>query len=165
MNDEELKVIYVRAGTGVNEQADLAGLIGRIMRAAITTNNQRFVLQLAPDQSVLTSAQAWRTLKQVSLKQALSLVIAGGTAHVRDLANGAGFPLIGTAELPMPTPLDLERIRTQVLGFTLPEDLGGMRLETVTTEYRKYEPDETLQTIGGLIEFVKKNYYKSKDTL
>lgn len=165
MSDEELKVIYIRAGTGVNEQADLAGLIGRIMRAAITTNNQRFVLQLAPDQSVLTSSQAWRTLKQVSIKQGLSLVVAGGTTQVRELANGAGFPLIGTADMPQTEQIDLDKIRTQVVGFTLPEELGGMNFEVMAEEYRRGEPDSALRTIGGFIEFTKKKYYRAKDAL
>lgn len=160
MSEINPKVIYIRAGNSGNDRSDLAGLIGRIMREAITSNTQYFVLQIAYDQEVLKSVQAWKTLKQVTLKQGMSMVVSGGSDEVREMAMASGFPIVGTAESHETSPADLERIRAQVLGFALPEELGGLNFEQVAVEYRKYEMDGSLRTTGGFIEFVRQRYKK-----
>ena len=159
MSDERPRVIYIRAG-GSNEQTDLVGLISRIRREAITANRNYFVLQLAYDQMVLNTSQAWHTLKQVMIKQGLALVVSGGSNEARELANAAGFPLIGTAENEQMNPPDLDHIRAQVLGYIMPEELGGLSFEEVAEEYRNYEIDPSLRTTGGFVEFVRQRYAK-----
>ncbi len=160
MADDHPRVIYIRAGSSGNNQADLVGLISRIRREAITTNRQYFVLQLAYDQSVLDNPTAWNTLKQVMIKQGLALVVSGGSNEARNLANAAGFPIVGTAENEEMIPPDLDRIRAQVLGHILPEEMGGLSFEQVAEEYRNYEIDSALRTAGGFIEFVRQRHSK-----
>lgn len=163
MSDERPRVIYIRAGGGSNEQADLVGLISRIRREAITANRNYFVLQLAYDQLVLNTPQAWHTLKQVMIKQGLALVVSGGSNDARELANTAGFPLIGTAESQQMNPPDLEHIRAQVIGYILPEELGGLNFEEIANEYRNYEIDSALRTTGGFVDFVRQRYAKRQN--
>jgi hypothetical protein len=161
VSEDQPRIIYIRAGSSsASDQADLVGLISRIRREAIATNRNYFVLQLAYDQGVLVIPQAWNTLKQVMIKQGLALVVSGGSNEAREMANAAGFPLIGTAEEAQMKPPDLARIRAQVFGHTLPEELGGLSFDQVTEEYRNYEIDASLRTTGGFVEFVRQRYAK-----
>ncbi len=157
MNDEP-RVIYIRAGVSKDDRGDLAGLIGRIMREAITSSSQCFVLQLAGNQQVLDSLQAWKTLKQVTVKQGMALVVAGGSNEMRDLANLAGFPLVGTADTAEFAEVDLNRVRAQVLGYTLPAAQGQLEFEKLADEYREQESQAERRTVGGFIDFVRQNY-------
>ncbi len=161
MSEEQPKILYVRAGSRTDDKADLVGLISRIRREAISSNRNYFVLQLAYDQSVLNDIQSWNTLKQVMIKQGLALVVSGGSALARELANIVGIPLIGTAEnqeMHMP---DLEHIRSQIFGFVLPEYLGGYNFDQLSDEYHSYEIDTSLRTAGGFVEFVRQRYSKN----
>jgi hypothetical protein len=161
VSEDQPRVIYIRAGaSGASEQIDLVGLISRIRREAIATSRNYFVLQLSYDQRVLITPQAWNTLKQVMIKQGLALVVSGGSNDARDMAHVAGFPLIGTAENEQMNLPDLARIRAQIVGYILPEELGGLNFEKVAEEYRNYEIDTALRTAGGFVDFVRQRYSK-----
>ena len=162
MSEEQPRVIHIRAGNTTAEQGDLAGLIGRIMRESIASNNQRFILQLAHDQRVLNTLQAWKTLKQLTNKQGMAVMVAGGSEDVRDMANTAGFPLVGTAELQtIPATEAMETMRTRVLGYTLPQELGSLNFEQMSNEYRRQFPDPTVRTVGGFIDFMRQKANKT----
>ncbi|HEX2913457.1 MAG TPA: hypothetical protein VH186_21820 [Chloroflexia bacterium] len=157
MNEEQPRVIYVRAGAGRTEKADLAGLIGRIMREALTSSSQYFVLQLAYDQDVLSTAQAWKTLKQVAIKQNFALVVSGGSDEVRAMADSTGFPLIGTADTVEASPPDLEQIRVQISGYSVPDEMANLSFDQLVDDYRTHEKDSSLRTVGGFIEFIRQH--------
>lgn len=153
--NQEPKVIYIRAGSGTNEQADLIGLIQRIIRESISTNNQYFVLQLAYDQQVLNATQTWKTLKQVTVKQGLALVISGGSNEAREMANEAGFAIVGTADDANTVSVDFDQIRMQVMGHNVSEEIGNVPFDQISSDYRIYEGQASARTVGGFIEFVR----------
>ena len=164
MNEEQPRVIYIRAGTSTTDQGDLAGLIGRIMREAISSNNQCFVLQLAHDQRVLNTPQAWKTLKQITTKQGMALVVSGGSNEVREIANSVGFPIVGTAELETAPPsAEIDTIRARVLGYSVSREMGGLSFEQLADEYRSTENNPTARTVGAFIEFVRLSRTKKEE--
>ncbi len=166
MSEEQPRILYIRASPSENAHTDLAGLLGRITREAIASNNQRFILQLAHDQHVLDTLQAWKTLKQVSAKQGMAMVIAGGSEEVREMANAAGFPIVGTAEFNSPAQSgEVEALRTRVMGYTVPQELGELDFEEWARLYRQYESAAEKRKVGGFVDFVRLSKGKKDNPL